>query len=80
MTLEIADGLGFLGAALMLFTFCQRIMLRMRISALAANVCFIAYGALAHVYPVLLLHALLMPVNLKGLFEQFRAKQLPFDE
>jgi CRP/FNR family cyclic AMP-dependent transcriptional regulator len=80
MTLEIADGVGFLGAALMLFTFCQRIMLRMRISALAANVCFIAYGALAHVYPVLLLHALLMPVNLKGLFEQFRAKQLPFDE
>src|SRR4051795_3581167 len=34
MTLEIADGVGFLGAALMLFTFCQRIMMRMRMSAL----------------------------------------------
>jgi len=75
MGFGIADVIGFVAAALMLLTFCQRAMVQMRLSAIAANICFIAYGALAHVYPVLLLHAVLTPVNVKGLFDSLSARE-----
>jgi hypothetical protein len=75
MGFGIADVIGFLAAAWMLLTFCQRAMVQMRLSAIAANICFIAYGALAHVYPVLLLHAVLIPVNVKGLFDSLSARE-----
>jgi hypothetical protein len=35
----------------------------LRLVALASNVAFIVYGASAGIGPVLLLHALLLPVN-----------------
>jgi hypothetical protein len=38
-------------------------MLRMRITALFANVFFIVYGWLGPFYPVLILHIILLPVN-----------------
>lgn len=56
--------IGWLAAGLTLLTFSMRSMLWLRISALAANVCFITYGALAGLAPVLVLHLLLLPCNL----------------
>lgn len=55
--------IGWLAAGLTLLTFSMRSMLWLRISALAANVCFITYGALAELAPVLVLHVLLLPCN-----------------
>jgi hypothetical protein len=75
MAFGMADAVGFLAAALMLLTFCQRAMVRMRLSAIAANICFIAYGALGHLYPVIILHAVLVPVNVKGLFDSLSARR-----
>lgn len=62
--LTLVDVFGFGAAGATLATFAQRRMLPMRVSALAANVLFIGYGALGPFYPVLVLHALLLPVNL----------------
>jgi len=44
----------------------------MRLSAIAANVFFIAYGAAGSFYPVLLLHVILLPLNVIRLIEQTR--------
>jgi CRP/FNR family cyclic AMP-dependent transcriptional regulator len=38
-------------------------MMPLRVLALASNMLFMAYGYADHVYPVLILHALLFPVN-----------------
>jgi hypothetical protein len=66
---SFVDLLGFTAAALTLLTFSQKTMLPMRISAIGANVCFVLYGALGALYPVLVLHLILMPVNIKRLID-----------
>jgi hypothetical protein len=63
MLTSLVDLCGFAAAAMTLATFAQRAMLRMRITALFANVFFIAYGWLGPFYPVLILHMILLPVN-----------------
>lgn len=55
---------GYLGALLTLITFSMKTMLHLRMVGIAANVAFISYGALGDVYPVLLLHAILFPLNI----------------
>lgn len=63
------DIFGWLAAALTLLAFSMRSMPALRIAAMAANLCFIAYGALAGIYPVLALHALLLPCNALRLWQ-----------
>jgi hypothetical protein len=58
------DLLGWTAAALMVATFGCREARLMRPLAVATNVAFIGYGALAALPPVLALHLLLLPVNL----------------
>lgn len=55
--------IGYLASALVLATFCMRDMVALRCLAIASNLAFIAYGALADLGPVLVLHLLLLPVN-----------------
>jgi len=62
--LSIVDGIGFGAAGLVLVTFCMRSMSALRWVAIASNVAFIAYAYLEGLAPVLLLHALLLPVNI----------------
>ena len=54
---------GYLASALVLCTFLTRTMMPLRCIALGSNVAFIAYSALLHLYPVLALHCILLPVN-----------------
>ncbi len=63
--------LGYAASAAVLATFCMSTMIPLRALALVSNVLFCAYGALNHVYPVLILHALMFPINLWRL-SQFR--------
>ena len=58
------EGLGYLGAALTLATFSMKTMLHLRVVGIASNLGFISYGLLGHVYPVLVLHMMLLPLNL----------------
>lgn len=72
MTSTGVDLLGYLASALVLATFCTRDMVPLRVLALASNLAFMAYAALAGIHPVLLLHALLLPVNLCRLLQARR--------
>jgi CRP/FNR family transcriptional regulator, cyclic AMP receptor protein len=65
--MSFTEAIGYLASALVLATFCMRDMRALRCMAIASNLAFIAYGALADVGPVLLLHLLLLPVNVQRL-------------
>lgn len=64
--------LGYLASALVLCTFCTKTMMPLRTIALGSNVAFIAYGWLLHLYPVLILHVILLPLNAWRLSEILR--------
>ena len=55
---------GYLGALMTLTTFSMKTMVHLRVAGIAANLAFIAYGVLGQVFPVLLLHLALLPLNL----------------
>ncbi|MBR0869185.1 cyclic nucleotide-binding domain-containing protein [Bradyrhizobium tropiciagri] len=57
------DGMGYLASALVLLTFCMSTMLSLRAVAICSNLAFISYGLVAGIYPVLLLHIILLPLN-----------------
>ena len=59
----LTDVLGYAAAALVLATFSVRSIVPLRMVAIASNLLFIAYAASAHLLPVLVLHALLLPLN-----------------
>jgi hypothetical protein len=58
------DLLGFAAAAAVLAGFCMNTIINLRLAALASNFLFILYGLFAHIYPVIILHIILLPVNL----------------
>jgi hypothetical protein len=58
------DLLGYSAALAVLAAFCMSSIVPLRIVAVLSNVLFASYGLLAHLYPVFLLHAILLPVNL----------------
>jgi CRP/FNR family cyclic AMP-dependent transcriptional regulator len=62
--MELIDCVGYLASGLVLLTFSMRTMLRLRAVAICSNIAFVAYGLGAGIYPVLLLHLALLPVNL----------------
>jgi CRP/FNR family cyclic AMP-dependent transcriptional regulator len=57
------DATGYLASILVFITFCMRTMIPLRIVAIASNICFVAYGFFGQVYPVLVLHLVLLPMN-----------------
>ncbi|MEF2279151.1 hypothetical protein V3W47_12650 [Deinococcus sp. YIM 134068] len=59
----MSEPLGYLASGLVLATFCTRDMVPLRALAITSNLAFIAYAVGAGLHPVLLLHALLLPLN-----------------
>lgn len=57
------DVIGGMAALCVLATFSMQSMLGLRAFAIASNVLFIAYGAQANLLPIVLLHAILLPIN-----------------
>jgi hypothetical protein len=70
-----AQMIGWFAAALTLLTFAMRSMLALRVTALAANLCFVSYGALMDLAPVLTLHLLLIPCNAMRLAEVVKERR-----
>ena len=66
------EPIGYLASLLVLATFSMRDMVSLRVVAIASNVAFIAYGALAEISPVLL-HVVLLPLNMLRLAESVRS-------
>lgn len=63
------DLLGYAASASVLATFCMSAMAPLRAVAICSNVLFAAYGGLAHIYPVLILHMILLPLNVMRLLQ-----------
>jgi hypothetical protein len=71
----LTDLLGYAAAGLVLATFSARSLIALRGLAIASNVLFLAYAADAHLLPVLILHALLLPINLLRLGQALAEKR-----
>lgn len=61
--------LGYGASALTFATFMMRAMLPLRYVALCSNVAFMAYGHYAGLTPVVVLHALLLPLNFSRMWQ-----------
>jgi CRP/FNR family cyclic AMP-dependent transcriptional regulator len=73
MGVGVTDLVGYAAAGLVLATFSARSLIVLRVLAIASNVMFIAYAASAQLLPVLILHALLVPINLLRLCQALGA-------
>ncbi|NBC97144.1 MAG: cyclic nucleotide-binding domain-containing protein [Deinococcus-Thermus bacterium] len=80
----LIEACGWIAAALTLTAYSCRTMLPLRATAVGANVFFIAYGALSPVWPALVLHVLLLPLNAVRLWQilalRRRARAAPATE
>ena len=63
---------GYLASALVLATFCMKTMIPLRAAAICSNFAFLVYGYYEDVYPVLVLHAILLPLNSWRAFQMLR--------
>lgn len=59
--------LGYFAASLVFATFCTKRMVSLRSLAIGSNIAFIAYGYLGELWPILILHATLLPLNVHRL-------------
>jgi CRP/FNR family transcriptional regulator, cyclic AMP receptor protein len=66
------EALGYLGALLTLGTYSMKTMIPLRLIGLCANSVFIVYGYFAPVYPQLLLHGVLLPLNSTRLYQMLQ--------
>lgn len=78
--LALGDGLaqnllGTTACLLVLCTFSMASMRRLRLVAIASNLAFIGYAWSLGLWPILLLHSLLLPLNLTRLVQMERARR-----
>jgi putative transposase len=67
--MSATDLAGWLAASLTFCSFACRDMLALRMLAVLANLAFMAYGAIAGLVPVLVLHMVLLPLNVRRLLQ-----------
>jgi CRP/FNR family cyclic AMP-dependent transcriptional regulator len=58
------EATGYLAALITFATFYMKTMIPLRVAGIVSNIAWIVYGALAGVYPPLVLHVLLLPLNI----------------
>ena len=75
--MTVTDGMGYVAASLVLATFCAKRMVSLRALAISSNVAFITYGSAAHLWPILMLHAIMLPLNVVRLRDAVAALDPP---
>jgi hypothetical protein len=65
---------GYLAASLLLLTFFMRQMVTLRAVAIASSLAWLVYGWADHIYPVLCLHVILLPLNAVRLYKALRGQ------
>jgi CRP-like cAMP-binding protein len=70
--MDWVEFVGYAGAMLTLGTYSMRRMIPLRVIGICANCLFAAYGFLGPVYPQLLLHGALLPLNVMRLREMLQ--------
>ena len=63
------DFLGYAASGTVLATFCMSTMIPLRLVAIFSNVLFALFGFWAQIYPVMILHLILLPVNILRLMQ-----------
>jgi CRP/FNR family transcriptional regulator, cyclic AMP receptor protein len=61
--MTLAEVSGYIAAGLVFLTFYMKTMVPLRVIGICSNCAFITYGYLDTLYPVLILHAILLPLN-----------------
>jgi hypothetical protein len=61
--IDVTEAAGYLASLLVFLTFYTKTMIPLRIVGICSNFAFIAYGYLGGLYPVLILHLILLPLN-----------------
>lgn len=69
LSMDLGNVLGLLGVGFCFISFVMKRMVPLRVLALVANVCFIAYGLVESLLPSIVLNAALLPVNARRLWE-----------
>jgi len=72
MGAEVLEILGYVGAGFNVATYSMRTMVPLRIFAIISNAIFITYAGLAGVFPILILHSILLPLNAYRLREMLK--------
>ena len=67
--MTLVDFLGYAASASVLATFCMSTMIPLRVTAILSNILFSLFGLWAHIYPVMILHLILFPVNIVRLLQ-----------
>lgn len=62
--MSVINYIGWGAGALVLATFYLKTMIPLRSVAIASNIAFFSYGVMAGLTPILVLHALLLPLNI----------------
>jgi CRP/FNR family cyclic AMP-dependent transcriptional regulator len=70
--MSVAEIAGYLAAVLVFLTFYMKTMIPLRVIGICSNCVFITYGFLGGLYPVLILHLILLPLNGLRLREMVR--------
>ena len=78
--MNLLESVGFLASGLVIAAFCMKDLVPLRVTALASNVTFLAYGLGLGLTPVWLLHAILLPVNCWRLWQQVSQPSEPPSE
>jgi ABC-type glycerol-3-phosphate transport system permease component len=64
---------GWLASGLVFATFCAKRMLPLRALAITSNLAFISYGYTGALWPIVILHAAMLPMNVIRFREAFLA-------
>jgi hypothetical protein len=67
--MALADLIGWVAAGLVLATFCAKRMASLRALAIVSNIAFVVYGYAAGLWPILVLHSIMLPLNVLRLRE-----------
>ncbi len=76
--MTLVDFIGVLAGGFVILAFYARKPVQLRLLAIASNLLFIAYGALDALWPVLVLHTLLLPLNVMRLRERLQCRVRPY--
>jgi hypothetical protein len=72
---RLVDCSGYIASLLVFLTFYMKDMVPLRVVALFSNVAFLVYGGALHLWPVILLHGALIPINIWRLAAEFRTTE-----
>jgi hypothetical protein len=70
------DLVGYLAGILLVLTFFMRDMVQLRITAICSSIAWLAYGFSATLYPIIILHLILAPLNVYRLTQTLRRPRM----